>query len=196
MKNWFSQLFAQATEQERNAIRLALVFIVAAFLATLVFGFVAVQSGAWQAYAVAAAFIGFFILEGFVISFARRNRVDVAGILLIVAVCYIVLTMTSFMAGIGLGLSIALAGVIVEIVYETLSGSLATGARISGLAFALGMFLLDKFVTWNRPLLPLVQYAIPAIAAGTVITIAVLIIGRFRFNVWGNLSLRTKLVSA
>ena len=121
MKNWFSQLFAQATEQGRNAIRLALVFIVAASLAVLIFGSVAVQTGAWQAYTVVAGFVGFFTVEVLVINFARRSRGDVAGILLIAAVCYIVLVMTAMMAGIGLGLSIALAVVIVEIVFETLS---------------------------------------------------------------------------
>ena len=196
MKNWFSQLFVQATEHGRNAIRLAIVFIVAAFLATLVFGYIAAQTGVWQAYIVVVAFAGFFIIEALVISFARRNQDETAGVLLVVAVCYIVLAMTSLMAGIGLGLSIALAVVIVEIVFETLSGSLATRARVSGLAFALAMFLMDKFAAWNRPLLPAVQYAIPAIAAGTVITIAFLIFNRFRFNSWRNFNLRTKLISA
>lgn len=192
MKNWFSQLFAQATEQGRNAIRLALVFIVAASLAVLIFGSVAVQTGAWQAYTVVAGFVGFFTVEVLVINFARRSRGDVAGILLIAAVCYIVLVMTAMMAGIGLGLSIALAVVIVEIVFETLSGTLARRAGAVGLAFALGIFFMDTFVSWNRPLIPAVQYAIPTIAAATVTAIAFLMAARL--TTWRNLSLARKLL--
>ena len=192
MKNWFSQLFAQATEQGRNAIRLALTFIVAAFLAVLIFAYVAVQSGSWQAYAVVAAFLGFFALEILVIKFARRNQLNLSGILLVVAVCYVVLAMTTFMSGIGLGLSIALTLVIVEIVFETLSGSLATRVRFSGLAFAMGVFLLDQFAAWDRPSFPAVQYAIPIIAAGTVIAIAFLMLGRF--VTWRDISLARKLL--
>ena len=192
MKNWFSKLFEHATEQGRNAIRLAFVFIVAAFLAVLIFAYVAVQTGAWQAYAVTVAFFGFFIGEAIVVKFARQNRVDLAGIILTGNVCYIVLAMTTLMDGIGLGLSIALALVIVEIVFETLSGPLATRARISGIVFAVGNFFLDQFIFWERPLIPAVQYAIPLIAAGTVITIASLMIGRL--VTWRNLSLARKLL--
>ena len=192
MKNWFSQLFAQTTEQGRNVIRLALTFIVAAFLAVLIFAYVAVQSGSWQAYAVSAAFIGFFVGEAVVIKFARQNRVDMAGFLLVGNVCYIVVAMTALMQGIGLGLTIALALVIVEIVFETFSGSLATRVRFSGLAFAVGVLLLDQFAAWDRPLIPAVQYAIPIIAAGTVIVIALLMIGRF--VTWRDLSLVNKLL--
>src|SRR5262245_54704051 len=118
MKNWFSQFLSQTTEQGRNAARLAHIFMVAAFPALFVFVYVAVQSGTWQAYALVAAFVGFFAMQAFVIRLARRNQPNAAGILLIVAVCYIVLAMTSMMAGIGLGLSIALAVVIVEIAFE------------------------------------------------------------------------------
>jgi len=194
MKNWFSQFLSQTTQQGRNAARLAIIFMVAAFLAVLVFVYVAVQGGAWQAYAVVAAFVAFFALEAFVVHVARQNRVDTAGVLLIVAVCYIVLAMTTLMNGIGLGLSIALAVVIVEIAFETLSASLATRAGISGFAFATGIFLVDKFASWNRPSLPAVQYAIPTIAAGTVITIALLMIARL--VTWRNLSLTRKLLVA
>lgn len=194
MKNWFSQLFAQATEQGRNAIRLAFTFIVAAFLAVLIFAYVALQSGSWQAYAVTVAFIGFFIGEAIVIKFARQNRVELAGAFLIGSVCYIVLAMTTLMGGIGLGLSIALALVIVEIIFETLSGSLATRAGILGFTFAIGIFFLDQFASWDRPLFPAVQYAIPLIAAGTVITIAFLMLGRV--VTWRNLSLARKLLFA
>src|SRR5258706_12868394 len=165
MKNWFSQLLDQTPEGGRNAVRLALTFIVAASLATLVFAYVAIQAGVWQAYAVVAAFVGFLIIEVLVIRFAQRNQLNPAGILLVVAVCYIVLAMTTFMAGIGLALSIALAAVILEITFETLSGKVANSARILGLAFAIGMFLMDKFALWVRPSLPTVQYAIPTIAA-------------------------------
>ena len=192
MKNWFSQLFAQATEQGHNAIRLALVFIVAASLAVLIFGYVALQSGVWQAYAVVAAFIGFFIGEVLVVRFARQNRADLAGVLLVGCVCYIVLAMTALMGGIGLGLSIALALVIVEIVFETLTGSLATRTRISGFAFAIGIFFLDRLASWDRPFFPAVQYAIPLIAGGTVATIAFLMLGRL--VTWRNLSLARKLL--
>src|SRR5262245_15325132 len=115
MKNWFSQLLDQTPEGGRNAVRLALTFIVAAFLAVLIFAYVAVQNGVWQGYVVVAAFVGFFAIQAFVIRFARRNQLNAAGIILIVAVCYIVLAMISMMAGIGLGLSVALAVVIVEI---------------------------------------------------------------------------------
>ena len=192
MKNWFSQLFAQATEQGRNAIRLAITFMVAGFLAALVFAFVAVQSGAWQAYTVVAAFLGFFAIQALVIRFARSNQLNTAGIVLVLAVCYIVLAMTTFMSGIGLGLSVALTLVIVEIVFETLSDKLAHGARISGLAFAIGIVIMDKFASWDRPLIPAVQYAIPIIAAGTVIVIALLMIGRI--VTWRDLSLVNKLL--
>lgn len=194
MKNWFSQLFEKTPEQGRNAVRLAIVFMAAAFLAVLVFAFVAVQTGAWQAYAVIAAFVGFFIMEGLVVKFAQRNRADAAGTLLIAAVCFIVLAMSTLMAGIGLGLSIALALVILEIVFETLSGPLATRVRLSGFAFSIGIFLMDKFVPWNRPSIPLVQFAIPIIAAGTVLTIAFLMIGRL-VN-WRDLPLARKLLAA
>jgi len=192
MRSWFSQLFAQATEQGRNAIRLALTFIVAAFLAVLIFAYVAVQSGSWQAYVVVAAFLGFFALEIFVIKFAQLNQLNKSGILLVVAVCYVVLAMTTFMSGIGLGLSIALTLVIVEIAFETLSGKLAHGARISGLAFAITIVFMDKFAWWSRPSFPAVQYAIPIIAAGTVIAIAFLMLGRF--VTWRDISLARKLL--
>jgi putative methionine-R-sulfoxide reductase with GAF domain/CHASE3 domain sensor protein len=192
MKNWFSQLFARATEQGRNAIRLALVFIVAASLAVLIFIYVALQTGVWQAYAASAAFTGFFMGEVLVIRFARRNRADIAGLLLVGSVCYIVLAMTAVMGGIGLGLSIALAIVIVEIVFETLTGPLANRTRILGFAFAASIFFLDRFAPWDRPLIPAVQYAIPLIAAGTVATIGFLMLGRL--VTWRNLSLAHKLL--
>ena len=82
MKNWFSQL-AQATEQRPNAIRLTLVFIAAAFLATVVFAYLALQNGTWQPYVVATAFTVFFATVGFSIASAQQNRVELAGILLI-----------------------------------------------------------------------------------------------------------------
>ena len=192
MKNWFSQLLEQTPEGGRNAVRLALTFIVAASLATLVFAYVAIQSGAWQAYVVVAAFVGFLAIEVFVIRFAQRNQFNTAGILLVVNVCYIVLAMTAFMSGIGLGLSTALALVILEIVFETLSGPLATRVRISGIAFAIGMVFMDQFALWSRPALPAVQYAIPMIAAGTVIAIAALMLGR----TWRDLNLARKLLFA
>jgi hypothetical protein len=125
---------------------------------------------------------------------ARQGRFNTAGILLVVAVCYIVLAMISLMSGIGLGLSIALAMVIIEIVFETLSGRLAQGTRISGLAFALAMFFLDKFALWYRPSLPAVQYAIPTIAAGTVIAIGFLVVRRV--VIWRDLNLARKLLIA
>src|SRR5215207_8623573 len=195
MKNWFSQLFTHATAQGRNAIRLAFIFIVAAFLAVLVFTHAAVQTGAWQAYAVSVAFVGFFIGEAIVVKLARQNRLDMAGITLVGSVCYIVLAMTALMNGIGLGLSIALALVVMEIVFETLSGSLARRVRLSGIAFAIGIFLLDQFVLWSRPSFPEVQYAIPIIAAAVVITIAFLMVGRVRLwnQVLANISMGWKM---
>ena len=191
MKKWFSQLIDQTPKGGRNAVRLALTFIVAASLATLVFAYVAVQNGSWQGYVEVAAFLGFFAIQALVIRFARRNQLNAAGISLIVAVCYIVFAMVSMMAGIGLGLSIALALVIVEIVFETLSGPLATRARLSGIAFAIGIVFMDKIALWSRPSFPAVQYTIPAIAAGTVITIAFLVIRRN--IIWRDLSLARKL---
>lgn len=194
MKNWFSKLFEQTPEKGRNAIRLAVVLMVAAFIAVLVFTYVAVQTGTWQAYAVVAAFVGFFVLAGFTVKAARRdNDVNTAGILLIVNVCYIVLAMAAFMSGIGLALSIALVIVIVEIVFETLSGSSATRAGVSGLAFAVAIFFLDKFAPWSRPAIPTVQSAVPFIAALTVITIAILMIARL--VTWRDQSLRKRLVA-
>src|SRR5262245_18326269 len=100
MKNWFSQLLEQTPEGGRNAIRLALTFIVAASLATVVFAFVAVQSGAWQAYTVVAAFVGFLAIEALISRFAQRSQFNTAGVLLVVNVCYIVMAMTAFMFGI------------------------------------------------------------------------------------------------
>ena len=195
MKNWFTQLFAHATDQGRNAIRLAFIFIVAAFLAVLIFAYVAIQTGAWQAYAVTVAFIGFFIGEATVIKFARQNRVHVAGFALIGSVCYIVLAMTGLMDGIGLGLSIALALVILEIIFETLSGPLARRAQWAGVAFAIGTLLLDRFAPWSRPSFPEVQYAIPVIAAAVVVTIAFLMVGRVRLwnQILANISMGWKM---
>lgn len=192
MKNWFSQFWAETPQSGRNAVRLAMVFVVAASLAVLVFAFVAVQSQVWQGYAVTLGFVGFFTVEVLVAKAARQNRPDAAGLLLIAAVCYIVLVMTSLMEGIGIGLSIALAVVIVEIVFETLSGSLARRAGILGLVFALSMLVMDRFAFWYRPSLPAVQYAIPAIAAGTVITIGFLMTGRL--VTWRTFSLTRKLL--
>jgi putative methionine-R-sulfoxide reductase with GAF domain len=192
MNNSFSQPLAQTPPQGRNAVRLALTFMVAAFLATLVFGYVAVQNGSWQAYAVVAGFVGFFIFEAFVIRSAQRSQFNIAGYLLIAAVCYIVLVMVTFMAGIGLGLSIALAMVIIEIVFDTLSGKQATRTRLVGLTFAVSMLFLDYFAPWSRPLFPAVQVAIPTIAAGTVISIGLLMLGRL--VTWRNLKLAQKLL--
>jgi GAF domain-containing protein len=192
MTNWFSQFLAQTPPQGRNAVRLALIFAVAASLAVLVFAFVAVQSGAWQAYAVTAGFVGFFLIEALVVKFARQDRVQFAGLLLIAGVCYIVLVMISLMEGIGLGLSIALAVVVVEIVFETLAGPLAKRAGIAGLAFACSVLLMDRFLPWYRPALPVVQYAIPMIAAGTVITIGFLMTERL--VTWRDLGLARKLL--
>ena len=194
MKNWFSQFFAQVPQQGHNAARLALVFMVAASLAVFVFVAVALQAGVWQAYAVTAGFAGFFVMEALVIKAARLSKFDTAGILLVLAVCYVVLVMISFMQGIGLWLSLALAVVIVEIVFETLSGRLAQRVAIAALAFAFGMLLFDKFLPWDRPALSAVQYAIPTIAAGTVITIAFLMIARL--VTWRDLSLARKLLVA
>jgi putative methionine-R-sulfoxide reductase with GAF domain len=185
MNNWFSQFLAQTPEQGRNAVRLALTFMVAAFLATLVFAYVGVQYESWQAYSVVAGFVGFFIFEFFVIRAARQSQFNKAGYLLIAAVCYIVLVMVTFMAGIAWGLSIALTMVILEIVFDTFSGVQATRARLIGIAFAVSMLLLDYLAPWSRPSFSTVQYAIPLIAAGTVIAIAFLMVGRVRL--WNKL---------
>jgi putative methionine-R-sulfoxide reductase with GAF domain len=194
MNNWFSQFLAQTPEQGRNAVRLAIAFMGAAFLATLVFAYVAVQNGSWQAYAVVAGFVGFFIFQAFVIRAARRSQFNTAGFLLVAAVCYIVLVMVTFMAGIGWGLSIALAMVVIEIALDTLSGVRSTRARVAGISFAALVLLLDYLAPWSRPLFPAVQYAIPAIAGGTVIMIGLLTLGRL--GVWQNLSLSRKLLVA
>src|SRR5690349_8598074 len=156
MNKWFSQLLAQTPPQGRNAVRLALTFMGAAFLATVVFAYVAIQNGSWQAYAVVAGFVGFFIFQAFVIRSARRGQFNTVGYLLVTAVCYIVLVMVAFMAGIGWGLGIALAMVIIEITFDTLSGVQATRSRIAGIAFAVSMLLLDYLAPWSRPLFPAV----------------------------------------
>ena len=181
MKNWFSKFLVETTPRGNNAFRLSIIFIIAALLAVAVFGYLTIQTGAWQLYAVLAAFVGFFIVAGFSATFARENRVEAAGILLIANVCYIVLAMSAFVAGIGLALSIALALVIVEIAFETLSGASARRAQLSGITFALGIFLMDQFASWNRPSFPEVSYAIPLIAAGVVISLAFLMVGRVRW---------------
>ena len=194
MKNWFSKFLEQTPEPGRNATRLALVFMIAASLAVLVFAIVAVQSGAWQAYTVVAAFVGFFVFEALVIKTSRQGYHDTSGILLVVAVCYIVLAMTALMGGIAPGLCIALTLVIVEIAFETLPSRKASGAQIAGLLFSIGVFLMDKFAPWNRPSFPAVQYAIPSIAAGTVLTIAFLVVRRV--VIWRDLNLARKLIIA
>ncbi len=170
----------QAPQQGRNAVRLTGIFTVAALVATAIFAFLAIQNGAWQSYAVVVGFIGFFIAQFISARLARQNRVEQAGTLMIASVCYVVLVMTTFMYGVGQALSIALALAIIEIAFETLSGKTATRVRLSGLIFAAGMFLMDRFAPWSRPLIPAVQYSIPVIAASVVITIAFLMIGRVR----------------
>jgi signal transduction histidine kinase/HAMP domain-containing protein len=174
----------RSSQQGRNAFRLAVTFTIAALLATAVFAFLAVQTGSWHAYVVTAAFFGFFIIQAAVANLARKNRVQTAGFLLIGAVCYIVIAMTSMMEGIGLALSIALSLVIIEISSDTLPGKLAWRANLFGIAFSTGAYLFDQFAFWTRLSSPVVQYAIPVIAATTVIAIAFLMISRVRF--WNN----------
>jgi signal transduction histidine kinase/HAMP domain-containing protein len=169
------------SQQGRNVSRLAITFTIAALFATAIFAFLAIQTGSWHAYVVTAAFFGFFIIQARVAHLARKDRIQTAGFLLIGAVCYIVIAMTSMMAGIGLALSIALALVIIEISSDTLSGPLAWRASLFGIAFSTSAYLFDQFAFWNRLSSPVVQYAIPIIAAGTVITIAFLMISRIRF---------------
>jgi signal transduction histidine kinase len=164
--------------QSRNAIRLTSIFTIAALVAVAIFAFIAVKNGAWQSYAVVAGFVGFFAGEFLAAMYARQNRVELAGKWMIANVCYIVLIMTSLMSGIGFGLSVALAVVIIEIAFETLPRQTATRARFAGLAFSIGILLLDRFAAWNRPLFPEVQYSIPVIATSVVLTIAFLMIGR------------------
>jgi GAF domain-containing protein/HAMP domain-containing protein len=194
MKNSFTQSLDPTSERGENALRLTNVFMVAAGLAVLIFAYVAVISGAWQGYAVTVGFVGFFAIGAVAARFARQNQIDRAGTLLIVNVSYIVLVMISFMGNIGFALSIALGIVIVEIAFDTLSGPLARRASVIGFAVATAMFLIDRFAPWSRPLIPVVQYAIPLIAAGTVIAIAVLMFRRL--VTWRDLKLASKLLIA
>ncbi|MEO5886931.1 MAG: GAF domain-containing protein [Anaerolineales bacterium] len=179
------------TAQARNAYRIALI-IIAASLSTLpIYIYAAVQTGAWQIYAVITVSLVLCTIAAFSAGLARRNRVHLAIGMTLGGVNLFIPIIVALISGLGLIVSLTLILVSAAIAGQTLSGKQATRALLAGVVFALITLFEDLYAPWNRLSVPLLQTIVPYIAGAVI-----LVLGFFTFPHFRNYSLRTKLISA
>jgi putative methionine-R-sulfoxide reductase with GAF domain len=190
MKNWFSKLLAETSEEGRNTFRIALIMIGAVFVSIPLYLYLVIQSGSWQVYVLLATVVSLLGLSALSAALARQNRVNPALALIIGGLFVVMPEISALISGLGLVLSITLILFIMIVVGQTLSGPPATRAMIAGIASAALTLLLDLFAPWERPSYPLLQTAVPYIAAGALLALGVYFIRQFR-----EYSLLTKLIA-
>lgn len=189
MNNWLSKLLEDTTPQGRNAFRVALISLGAIVFSLPMYVYVAVQSGAWEIYAVIAGLVGVGIAAGFSAYFARQNRVPLAVGLMLASAYLVIPYITIWLAGVGLVLSLTLFLIATAMVGQTLTGRQATIGLIGGAIFAVITLLIDTFAGWPRQSFPVLESLLPYIAGGVVLALGFFALRQFR-----NYSLRTKLV--
>ena len=191
MKNWFSKLLAETTEEGRNVFRIVITMMGGMIPALPLVLYLALQSGAWQLYVVLGTLIGWVILLVFSVALARQNRANLAMALIIGGLCVLLPGLSALIAGLGLILSITEVLAILILVGQTLSGSRAARALTAGIVSAVFTLLMDLFAAWERVSHPLLQNSAPFIAIAVVLALGAYVIRQFR-----EFSLRTKLVIA
>jgi putative methionine-R-sulfoxide reductase with GAF domain len=191
MNNWFSKFLANTSPAGRNVFRTALITILAALFSIPMYVYAALQSGAWQVYAILTAVFVLMIVLVFSGLLARRNRVSFAVGLILGSIILIIPFITLLISGLGLVLSISLLFVSVLIIGQGLSGRTATRAIVISAIFAVATLLLDLFATWDRLSIPQIQTIVPLIAIG-----AILALGFFAIRQYRDFSLRTKILTA
>ena len=189
MKNWISRFLAETNLQGRNAFRVAVVVLFAVLSSMPIYVYVALQTNAWQVYAILAGQLVMCGTLALSSDLARRNRVNLAVGLIAGSVYFIIPFITVLIAGLGLMLGATLFIGTVLIVGQTLSGRAATRTVLWGVAFALFTVFIDLFASWNRLSVPQLQTAVPYIAGGVVVVLGFFVKRQFR-----SYSLRTKLV--
>ena len=190
MKNWFSKLLAETTEEGRNAFRVALIMIVAVVASLPLYIYLAVQSGAWQIYVILGSVVVLLLLSAYSAALAQQNRVNLAVALIIGSMMVIIPEITALISGLGFVLSLTQVLFIMIIAGQFLSGRPATLALIAGMVSGALTLLLDLFTPWERASYPLLQTAVPYIAGA-----AILALGVFVFRGYRDYSLRTKLIA-
>src|SRR6185503_2413207 len=189
MKNWFSKLLAETTQEGRNAFRVAVVMIGAAFFTLPLDLYLAIQSDTWQMYLILISASAFLILAVISAALARKNRAGIAMALITGGLYILLPEIAALISGLGLILSITQVVVIVTIVGQTLSGPPARRAVIIGVISAILTLLIDLLAPWKRVSSPALQTEIPYIVAAIVLALGIYFIRNFR-----DYSVRVKLL--
>src|SRR4026209_2121373 len=109
MKNWYSKLLEETTEQGHNAFRVALITIGAVFFSLPLYAYLALQAGAWQIYTILASVVVFLVLLVYCAGLIRKNRENLAMTLIVGGICVIIPEITALVSGLGILLSLTLA---------------------------------------------------------------------------------------
>ena len=192
MKNWFSKLLEEMTEQARSAFRVTLIVISAVAVSLPLYAYLALQSGTWQIYTVLISVVVLLILFVYCVTLIRQNRVNLAMALIVGSICFIMPEIAALISGLGIILGIALVLIVPLLTGQILTGFPVTRALSVGIVFGIFTVLIDLFAPWERVSYPLLQNAVPFIVVAALLALGIYFFGsQFR-----NFSLRAKLVSA
>jgi len=193
MKNWFSKLLEEMTEQQRSAFRVTLIILGAVLVSLPLYVYLALQSGTWQIYTILVSVTALLILLVYSVTLIRQNRVNLAMTLIIGSICVIMPEIAALISGLGVILGIALVLIVPLITGQTLTSTRITRAfLVAGIVFGILTVLIDLFAPWERVSYPLLQNAVPSIVVVALLALGIYFFGRqFR-----NFSLRAKLISA
>lgn len=191
MNNRYSQFLAQMPPQRRNLFTITIFLMVPIFANVIILLRVGTQTGTWQPYVVAVAFIAAGTASAASAVLALRDQLRAAFILIFVSISSIIILRTALFADLGLMSSVILFSIIAILVGQTRAFSFANRALIIGGGLAVFNLLLDQFAPWERPSIPTLISTTPFIAGGVI-----LILGFLTLRQFNDFSLRTKFILA
>ncbi|HEU0293284.1 MAG TPA: GAF domain-containing protein [Anaerolineales bacterium] len=173
----------------RNALRIAMILLVAFLLLFGLFAYFTQVIGSGQLYVLAATTFTSAAMNALALRYGRQKHFETAAYLMMASIVIFCPVATFVLSGVGLALGMCSLAAILMIASLTLLPAQITPANVTGILFGIALILLDTFFPSERLEIQMVKVFLPAVAVTSL--------GFFSYYVmqqFSNYPLRTKLV--
>jgi GAF domain-containing protein/HAMP domain-containing protein len=179
----------ETSPQGQKTLRTAIILLVITLVAGLTYLVLAIQSQAWQVFALAASIFVYSTLLLVSVWAVRRRRVALGAWLILGGIVAAIIVGPLLVVGIGPVLAVTAIAMVSLVASQVLPRESIGRAVVVGITTALVVILLDRYGPANRLELASVQTITPILAA-----LAISVLAFFVFRQFPNFSLRAKLI--
>jgi len=189
MKNRYSKLLEEMTDEGRNAFRVIAAFLSAVIVVGSFIAFQTLRNPSWQLWTEMVAVGILLALTITALTFARRGRHEAAVWLTFVPWLIVLIVTSAMISGLGVVLLISAVTIISLIAGQTLPSRQATALAITGVTLGIVTLLVDLFIPTERIVIAGFQTVVYVLLAVLLPVFGYTIFRQFR-----NYSMRTKLM--